>query len=418
MNNQRRRITLPTLFNNRIFKLLTMNNYEHKPTEQELLENHAALLADQKALNKRIQGRSTTKTEDLEWDRLQDKIDDVAAEINRGKKVKQRLAEREERKHIGHHVTDDETHPLAVAFRALTNGEARSITDVTMPGHHQRALTSAGASDTIQDPNKTGEYFFTDLQNGPLASLNLDIKNDVKQNDAIVNFTDLPATTLHTEGSEMPEGGMLSKLLVYILKNFVIRVDIVNNVIRDAVTDWPTNLREGFARSLDHKLTQQFLSGPGGTEILGIDNVVGVQTVDAGSSTLTWDMILQSVQKIVAANGSLDMVSVIMHPAAWLQLQSLKDTTGQQITKPSGLDGVPIVVHTAVATDYGAGSDETRVYVGDFSTSKLGVGGKYEITSEKSKADHDVTQFIMVYRADLQVFHPDRIVRIENVATA
>jgi HK97 family phage major capsid protein len=394
-----------------------MSYKEPMRPESEMKYDRADLNKEQEAHAKKCRGRAMTKSEQMDWDKRQDQIDDLTDQIERSKRIKQRKG-READEARGHHVTDDETHPLPVAFSALSNGEARSITDATMPHFHQRALTSVGAEDTIKSPDKTGEYFFTDLQSGTMASLKMDIKNGVKQNEAIVNFTDLPATTIHAEGDEMPEGGMLSVLLAYILKNFVIRVDIVNNVTRDAVTDWAKILREAFARSLDAKLTQQFLSGPGTTEILGIDNVVGVQTVDAGSVTLTWDMILQSVQKIIAANGSLDMISVIMHPAAWLQLQSLKDTTGQQITKPSGLDGVPMIVHTAVATDYGAGSDETRVYVGDFSTCKLGIGGKYEITSEKSKADHDVTQFIMVYRADLQVFHPDRIVRIENVAIA
>lgn len=384
--------------------------------EKHMLEERQAVLEDIEAIHAKAvsEKRHMTASEQLQFDRLEKKHRELDVEIENYRAARKRHG----LKVMGHHVTDSETQPLAVALKTLQNGEARSITDATMPQYFQRALTSAGAADTIQDPNKTGEYFFSDLQNGPLASLNLDIKTDVKQNEAIVNFTAMPATTIHAEGTEMPEGGMVSKLLVYILKNFVIRVDMANNVIRDAVTDWAEILREAFARSLDHKMTQQFLSGPGTTEILGIDNVVGVQTVDAGSATLTWDMILQSVQKIVAANGSIDKISVIMHPAAWLQLQSLKDTTGQQITKPSGLDNVPIIVHTAVGTDYGDESDETRVYVGDFSTCKLGVGGKYEITSEKSKADHDVTQFIMVYRADLQVFHPDRIVRIENVAIA
>ena len=394
-----------------------MSYKEQMRPQFHMEDDRNELNKEQEALATKCRGRGMTKSEKMDWDKRQDQIDDLTDQIERSKRIKQRKG-READEAMGHHVTDDETHPLPVAFQTLANGEARSITDVTMPDHHQRALTSAGLSDNIQNPDKTGEYFFTDLQSGTMASLKMDIKNGVKQGEAIVNFTDLPATTIHAEGDEMPEGGMLSVLLVYLLKNFVIRVDLVNNVIRDAVSDWAKILREAFARSLDAKLTQQFLSGPGTTEILGIDNVVGVQTVDAGSVTLTWDMILQSVQKIVAANGSLDMISVIMHPAAWLQLQSLKDTTGQQITKPSGLDGVPMIVHTAVGTDYGVGNDETRVYVGDFSTCKLGVGGKYEITSEKSKADHDVTQFIMVYRADLQVFHPDRIVRIENVAIA
>jgi len=394
-----------------------MSYKEPMQPQFHMVDERAAYIEEQEVLLRKTTGRKMTRSEQKEWDNIQSKIDDKDVEIKRSEMIKKHKEQQADQA-MGHHVTDNETHPLPVAFQTLANGEARSITDVTMPDFHQRALTSAGASDTIQNPDKTGEYFFTDLQNGTMASLKMDIKNGVKQGEAIVNFTDLPVTTIQAEGDEMPEGGMLSVLLVYLLKNFVIRVDLVNNVIRDAVSDWAKILREAFARSLDAKLTQQFLSGPGTTEILGIDNVVGVQTVDAGSVTLTWDMILQSVQKIVAANGSLDMISVIMHPAAWLQLQSLKDTTGQQITKPSGLDGVPMIVHTAVATDYGVGSDETRVYVGDFSTCKLGVGGKYEITSEKSKADHDVTQFIMVYRADLQVFHPDRIVRIENVAIA
>jgi len=355
-----------------------------------------------------------TSTENREWDKMQEEIENLSSKIDNSVMFKKRLARKAEDA-AGYHRTDN-VQPLSVALTALHNGEARSINDATMPQHIQRALTSVGAGDNIQSPNKTGEYFFTPVQEGTWGSLMMGIDTGVSQNDAIVNFTELPEVSIHAEGTEMPNSTMKSKLLTYILKNLIIRFDLVNNVIRDAVNNWGEILRESFNLSLDHKLTQQVLSGAGSTEITGLDNVVGVQTIDAASATGTWDMILQATQKIIAANGSLEKIGVIMHPAVWLQLQSLKDTTGQQITKPSGLDGMPMVVHTAVGTEYGDGSDETRIYVGDFSTCKLGVGGKYEITSETSKADHDVTQFIMVYRADFQVFHPTRIVRIENVA--
>lgn len=386
--------------------------------EKDLLEARAAAVSKMEKLDKKVQGRSMTDEEEADWNKIGDKIDDLTTKIERGRRYKQRKAKAARiADGLAEHTTDAEN-PLSAALTAMSEGQVRSITDANLPDIMQRAVTSVGAGDTIQGDNKLGEYFFTPLQNQPLGAIGLEIVPNVVQNEAVVNFTDLPATTIHAEGTEITEGGIISKLLIYILKNFVLRVDIVNNVIRDAVTDWGRILREAFNVSLDAKLTAQFLRGPGGTEITGIDNVAGVQTVDAGSTTLNWDMILQSVQKIVAQNGVLDRIAVVMHPAAWLQLQSLKDTTGQQITMPSGLMDVNMVVHTAVATDYGAGNDETRVYVGDFSTCKLGIGGKYEITNAAAKADHDVTQYIMVYRADLKVFHPERIVRIENVATA
>jgi len=73
---------------------------------------------------------------------------------------------------------------------------------------------------------------------------------------------------------------------------------------------------------------------------------------------------------------------------------------------------------TAVKLNYGAGTDETRLYVGDFSTVKLGIEGRYEMRLDQTFAADDMTGFAMVVRADMQLFHPEHIVRIENVATA
>ncbi|TXF91216.1 phage major capsid protein [Neolewinella aurantiaca] len=386
-------------------------------SEKELLETRARVLREQKTLNDDVKGRQMTGSEERRWNQLQDEIDELTSEIESGRVMKRRMAAKEEFRQSGQQPVG--TIPAkAAGIRSIIEQGVTSITEGTIHSAMKRAVTSATAASTIQDPAVTGEVILKPLQNGAPGKLMVDIRDGVAQNTSIAKLTNYAGFNVHAETAEIAAGNLTVAPITWNLVNFASRVDMANNVTRDAVTDWPDVINNAFNADLEHTITKQILSGAGGTEITGIDGYIGVQTVDASDSTLTWDMILQSVQKVLAKNVDPSKIAVIMHPVAWLQLQSLKDTLGQQITKPAGLSGVPIVIHTAVGVEYGEDNDQTRVYVGDFSTCKLGVGGKYEITSEKSKADHDMTQFIMIYRADMQLFHPEHIVRIENVATA
>jgi HK97 family phage major capsid protein len=382
-------------------------------------QERAAFLEDMDLINDLAakEKRSFTNKEQFDFDRWNARAKDLTTQIKHSEESLKLKADEAEARTTG--VKPGGTMPAkAAGVGSIIRDGVTSITEATIHGAMKRAVTSTSASSTIQDPNVTGEVILKPLQNGAPGKLGIDIRDGIANHTSIAKLTNYAGFNVHTETTKIASGNLTVAPTTWNLVNFASHVEMANNVPRDAVADWPDVINNAFNADLEHTITKQILAGSGGTEITGIDGYTGVQTVDAGSVTATWDMILQSTQKVMAENVDPDNISVIMHPLAWFQLQSLKDTTGQQITKPSGLDGVPMVVHTAVGTEYGDGSDETRIYVGDFSTCKLGVGGKYEITSEKSKADHDMTQFIMIYRADMQLFHPEHIVRIENVATA
>ncbi len=401
-----------------------MNNTNQRSrTNKELLEDRAAILKDMEAINKRAKGRAMTNTEQLDWDRMQDKIDNLNAEIESGKLLRQRRAERAERAAGGNSPFTPKG--LAGAARALFDGKTTSITEKNIEEFsriNKRDFNSTSGANAVQNPflSPASGVIFDPIYNSILQALGFDIFDLTANHYKYPKVTGYPTGGFYGEDASIPTGQPVLSAVQFTAKNWGLLIKVHNNLLRDAGDMTDAVIQGVFARAIEMMFLQSALYGTSGSgSFVGLDNAAGVQTLSAGSSTLSnYDLIAQAGEMVMSLNGNPDNISSIMHPKVWRQLQLAKDTTGQQLVKPNGIADWPMRNSTAVKLDYGTGSDETRLYVGDFSTVKLGVEGRYEMRLDQTFAADDVTAFAMVIRADMQLFHPDHIVRIEDVATA
>ena len=124
-----------------------------------------------------------------------------------------------------------------------------------------------------------------------------------------------------------------------------------------------------------------FINGSGSGQPLGILGTAGI-----GATALTatdipslLDAILDAIAGVETNHGSPS--AIVMHPRTWTRILKSKDTQGAYYVDPTGgpqdprtgfrgplkvLWGVPVYTSNRVPTNLGAGTNESRVIVGDF----------------------------------------------------
>lgn len=124
-----------------------------------------------------------------------------------------------------------------------------------------------------------------------------------------------------------------------------------------------------------------FLTGSGVGQPLGILNTPGVQTVNAdtpgnpAADGALIDEILDAIALVQSEHGN--PTAIVMHPRTWTRIIKARDAQGLYIigggsigdgpSTTSSLLGYRVVLSNRIPTNLGAGTNESRVIVGDFS---------------------------------------------------
>lgn len=125
-----------------------------------------------------------------------------------------------------------------------------------------------------------------------------------------------------------------------------------------------------------------FLTGSGTNQPLGLLNTpgLGTQTVtstDVSADGGLLDKILDAIGQVQADHGN--PTAIVMHPRTWTRIIKDKDAEGSYVISPDlgvqgdrlgvsqTLWGTRVVLSNRIPTNLGAGTNESRVVVGDFS---------------------------------------------------
>jgi HK97 family phage major capsid protein len=156
-----------------------------------------------------------------------------------------------------------------------------------------------------------------------------------------------------------------------------------------------------------------FMSGSGTGQPLGILNTPGVQTqtnsvVDVTDTGGLLDSILDAISKVQSSWD--EPTAILMHPRTWTRVLKAKDAVGtylvgtpsiqQPRTAQKSIFGVPVVTSNRVPTNLGAGTNESRIIVGDFNTAL--VLDRQGITIDESPHVY-FTKNATVFRAEMRV---------------
>lgn len=386
-----------------------------------LLEERNELTDRLNSFERKTQGRAITAAEQREWDTLFEKIQGVNAELAAAERYRQGIAARAG----GKRPPAAPTSPLVAAARALFGGKTTKVDEQNVGEFfdlEKRAINSTSGSDTIQNPflSPAASVIFDPIYNSVITQLGVDVFDLEANYFKYPKVSGYPVLAVYGEADVIPVADPTITSVQFDVKNYGVLVKVHNNVLRDAGEMTDAIIQGVFMRAIEQMFLTQALYGASASgQFVGLDTAAGVQTVAGGGAILAnYDLIVNAVEKALSANADPSKIAAIMHPKVWAQLQKAKDSTGQMLALPSGLAGYPLLNSTAVKTNYGVGTNETKVYVGDFSTVKLGVEGRYEMRLDQTFAASDTTAFALVVRADMQLFHPEQIARIDAVATA
>lgn len=158
-----------------------------------------------------------------------------------------------------------------------------------------------------------------------------------------------------------------------------------------------------------------FIAGTGTGQPLGILNTPGI-----GATTLTSTPVLDLLDAILDAIADVETdhgapSAILMHPRTWTRILKARDTVGAYYIDPTGgpqdprtglrgptksLWGYNVVLSNRVPTNLGAGTNESRVIVGDFREALI--LDRQGITVDESAHVHFTTNQT-VFRAEERV---------------
>ena len=162
-----------------------------------------------------------------------------------------------------------------------------------------------------------------------------------------------------------------------------------------------------------------FINGTGTNQPLGILNTPGL-----GATALTSTAVADLLDAILAAIADVETdhgapSAILMHPRTWTRILQSKDAQGKYLIDPAGdgesavvagrtisrgprktLWGYPVVTSNRVPTNLGAGTNESRVIVGDYSEALI--LDRQGITVDESPHVHFTTNQT-VFRAETRV---------------
>jgi len=306
---------------------------------------------------------------------------------------------------------------FSTAMKGIVEGRSQSATVIPM-GLEKRTMTSATAGPII----KTGLYeetIFAPLAGSSLEKMGVEMINIDNENTKVakVNWTGMGEINPFTEAENVGISTLTLTGMDVDLTNRGVIVKVKNNLLRGTIELRTEEiLRKAVAEKLQQELLFELLVGKT-NGFVGLDNFAGIQTVDAANVKLsTWEKFTSAYTKVLDYNGETSNISALIPPVVFEQVQGFKDTTGQFLMPPPGIKDMAMLPCSIIKKNYGAGTNRTRVYLGNFSGVKIFMAGLYELKSEHRYLEEDVTAFRVVVRAQMQVHIPEHIVRIENIA--
>ena len=202
------------------------------------------------------------------------------------------------------------------------------------------------------------------------------------------------------------------------LKDVAMRFIVSNQLLLDASENIEIVLQNAMIEKINQTVLESVFSGSGASgQPTGLDNLSNILTVDASGNKLTdYRYHIQAVKKLLDANMRMDNLSIFGNPDSLQQLEYLTDTTGQPIMQPRMIDRLNQFYTSAIKTNYGTDTDETKLYIGDFSRMIVGYQGPFTIMTDNSR-DKLATEIIFHYRFDFMYLSPDSFCRVDAIET-
>jgi len=373
---------------------------------KELKEQRKDLVAEQREIFNKAQdaGRNLTTEESRRFDKIEKQFREIDGTIRAHQTIVEDLGKRA--------ATGAKSTVFGDIAHGLVTGRSESF--------QNRAIDLTSGAATVQDPVVMDEMINTLIPQNQLAGLGARIQN-------ITNYAQWATVTAPPAVTWFSEGGTLSADTALTIgskkvemKTAVALVKVSKPLMHDSSDRARQLVNTEIINQLNAEMIRVVLSGAAGSyEPVGLDNVAGVQTVDAGSLALTsYSNHIAAVSKLLNVNVPLQNIGYIQGITSWSQEAAFADSTGQPLMVPPSIAGTRNFATSAVLENYGGTTDETRIYAGDFSQMLIGLGGTVSMELVERYADTMHTAFLVYMRMDSTVLRPNNFVMVQNIATA
>ena len=174
--------------------------------------------------------------------------------------------------------------------------------------------------------------------------------------------------------------------------------------------------------AITKRLVEGILYGSGSNngEFNGLDNVVGAQTYDSsGGTILDYSLVTRGAKalndKFVDHSEMIGLIS----PNTYQKFSDLRElsSSGSYLTPPAQINMIPIISNAQIKTNYGAGTNRTKLYMMRPASSILALFGTFEMELNERYAEFDHAAALIAFRADFAFLDPEHLFIATNLPT-
>ena len=174
--------------------------------------------------------------------------------------------------------------------------------------------------------------------------------------------------------------------------------------------------------AISKKLVEGILYGSGSNngEFNGLDNVAGANTYDtSGGTILDYNLVTRGAKalndKFVDHSEMIGLIS----PNTYQKFSDLRElaSSGAYLTPPSQIDMIPIISNAQIKTNYGAGTNRTKLYMMRPASSILALFGNFEMELNERYAEFDHAAALIAFRSDFAFLDPEHLFIATNLPT-
>jgi HK97 family phage major capsid protein len=224
-------------------------------------------------------------------------------------------------------------------------------------------------------------------------------------NLSIAKLATDPTPAFRAENAAIAESDPTFSSVTLTPRSLAVMTKVSRELFEDSLnleSELPRILSVAMAKEMDRI---GLLGSGSAPEPRGIANQSGIGTTALDAALTSYAPLLAAQTGILSANAG-PVSAMIMHPRDMGDLAGLTDTTNQPLNAPATLAGIPMLTTTAIPTDGGTGSNESTIFVGNFSHVMIGVrsGVRVDVLRERYADSHQYG-LVAHMRFDIAVQH-------------
>ena len=226
-----------------------------------------------------------------------------------------------------------------------------------------------------------------------------------------------PSPAFRDENASITESDPTFDSVTFVPRSLALMIKISRELYEDSL-NLERELPRIMATALAKEVDKICLLGTGSApQPRGVLNTTGVGATALGGGLTSYAPLLVAQTGIATANAGAT-TAVIGHPREFGDLAALSDSTGQPLRKPDALDGIPMLSTTAIPVDGGGGSNESTLFLGNWSNLMIGIrsGVRVEVLKERFAENHQLG-LIAHMRVDVQLQHPAAFWKITGITS-